>query len=69
MELIENIFKGLFGICVVFLHYLGGLFGMGYTEINYWLFVVLLPIIIVGTVALNVYYIIKYIWWKIMRKS
>lgn len=65
MEIIFKFFQLIFGICVAFLYYLGGLLGMDYIEINYWLFVILLPIILITTFALNLYYIIKFLITKI----
>lgn len=61
METLELFFTIIFGACVGFLHYLGGLFGMGYIEINYWLFIVILPIVILLTLFLNLLNILIYV--------
>ena len=37
----------LFGACVEFLRWLGGIVGLSYKEINIWIFVIIEPIIFI----------------------
>ena len=48
-----------FDWCVRLLYSVAGFLGITYEEINVWLFVILFPMILTGSVILNLYFILK----------
>ena len=49
----------VFRYCVIFLVELSKLLGVTYEELNIWLFVIILPLVIVISFTLNIYFWIK----------
>ena len=54
-----NWIDSIFYICVQFLHAAASRIGITYEEINVWLFVFILPTILIVSVALNVWLLTK----------
>ena len=48
-----------FNLCVILLYNVAEVMGITYEEINVWLFVIILPIILVISLGLNLYFIYK----------
>ena len=48
-----------FNWCVILLYNVAEVMGITYEEINVWLFVIILPIILVISLGLNLYFIYK----------
>ena len=53
----------VFRYCVVFLVELSKLLGVTYEELNIWLFVIILPLVLIISFTLNVYF-----WFKLKNK-
>ena len=49
----------VFDLCVRFLYYTANFLGISYEEINVWLFVIILPVLIFSSLSLNVHYFIQ----------
>ena len=48
-----------FDYCVRLLYQVAGMMGITYEEINVWLFVIILPIIMLFSFTLNLYFILR----------
>ena len=49
----------IFYLCVHFLQWLAKKLGMTYNEINVWLFCVILPLIMLASILLNIYLLLR----------
>ena len=48
-----------FDYCVRLLYQVAGMMGITYEEINVWLFVIILPVIMIFSLTLNLYFILR----------
>ena len=53
----------VFRFCVIFLVEVSKLLGVSYEELNIWLFVIILPLILIISFTLNIYF-----WIRLMNK-
>ena len=49
----------IFYLCVHFLQWLAKKLGMTYNEVNVWLFCVILPLIMLASILLNIYLLLR----------